>query len=374
MKLLRLTGRRLLDVSGKRLCLVALIFFPVLFCAYSSVSADDISAAAAIVIDAKADRILYAKNPNLKVPPASTTKLVTAMVVLDKLDPDKEIIVGEGAAHTPSVPPRLRPGERLTVRALLNLALMRSINGAAVALAEAAAGSEKDFTNLMNAKAASIGAESTHFVNASGLPAPGQYITAHDLAKVMKASIQYPLIKEIVNTRVKNVYTMGGRQMFLKNTNLLLWDEDDMIGGKTGYTRAARHCFVCASDKGDTTMISVVLGEAVRDNLWEDSKTLLAKGSDVLENKAEPMISLTTDETGPVVFASYKKSSGKKRLKANGHKAVKKAKLKERKIEAKAVKASRHSHRSGKSARKASKGLSAGNQSSTDRVVSRRAS
>lgn len=283
------------------------------------VCADDIGAKAAVAFDATADRILYAKNPNLKVPPASTTKLLTSMVVLDMMNPDAIITVSENAASVPSVSPRLRKGDRFAVRDLLSLALMRSINGATVALAEAVAGSEEGFVRLMNEKAAKIGAENSVFINASGLPGPGQHVTAYDLAKVMKASLDYPLLKEIINTRTAVVYSLNGRHLFLKNTNQLLWSEDDLIGGKTGYTREARHCFVCAAKRGESTLISVVLGERVRDNLWEDSKTLLAKGFDVLNKKAEPMIYLSTEDTGPIVFASYAKPSKNKLKKKTAH-------------------------------------------------------
>lgn len=319
-----------------------LVLLLLLFSVHSSLSpaiADDISAKAAIVYDSAKDRILYAKNPNLKVPPASTTKLLTAMVVMDRLDPEAIVTVSETAAAVPSVSPHLRAGERFTVKDLLCLSLMRSINGAAVALAEAVGGSENGFVRLMNEKAVRIGAENTAFINASGLPGHGQYITAYDLAKVMKASLDYPLIKEIINTRTKNVSTLDGRRLFLKNTNQLLWTDDDLIGGKTGYTREARHCFVCAARKSDTTMVSVVLGEAIRDNLWEDSKTLLSKGNDILNGKAEPMIYLTTNEKGPVVFASYsRKSSQNRKVRLHNNSA----KMKGQKVAAKKYKKKRH--------------------------------
>ncbi|MBF0329111.1 MAG: D-alanyl-D-alanine carboxypeptidase [Nitrospirae bacterium] len=313
----------------KRVIHKALLMFLAVFAVVSNaavVCADDIGAKAAVAFDATADRILYAKNPNLKVPPASTTKLLTSMVVLDRLNPDSIITVSANAASIPSVSPRLRKGDRFAVRDLLSLALMRSINGATVALAEAVAGSEDGFTRLMNEKAVKIGAENSVFINASGLPGPGQHVTAYDLAKVMKASLDYPLLKEIINTRTAVVYTLDGRRLFLKNTNQLLWSEEDLIGGKTGYTKEARHCFVCAAKRGESTLISVVLGERVRDNLWEDSKTLLAKGVDVLNKKAEPMIYLSTEDTGPIVFATYSKPAKNKAKKKIAHNKNRKSK------------------------------------------------
>lgn len=295
--------------------------------------ADDISARAAVVIDGTNEKILYAKNPNMKLPPASTTKLITAMVALDKLNAESVITISETAASTPSVPPRLRAGEKFTVRDVLTLALMRSVNSAAVALAEATAGSEGAFVTMMNEKAAHIGAENTRFVNASGLPGPDQHITAFDLANVMRVSLKYPMIKEIINTRTKKIYSLEGRRLFVKNTNQLLWADEDLVGGKTGYTRAARHCFVCAAEKGKDVLVAAVLGESVRSDLWQDSRVLLAKGYDVLTQKSEPMIYFSSPDESPVVLASYKPHKGKKKFTGRHKKnkeSVKKAKTRNR--------------------------------------------
>lgn len=281
--------------------------------------AEEVGARAAVVIDGATEKILYAKNPNWKLPPASTTKLVTAMVVLDNINPDTVITVSENAADTPSVTPHLRAGERFKVRDILYLALMRSVNGAAVALAEATAGSEKRFTVLMNDKVSVLGAENTRFINATGLPGPDQHITAFDLAKVMKASLQYPLIKDIINTRTKDIYSTEGRRIFVQNTDQLLWVDEDLLGGKTGYTRAARHCFVCAEQKGDNMLISAVLGESVREDLWHDSQILLDRGYNVITQKAEPLIYFSHAEDSPVVLAAYKSGEADKRHKIVRH-------------------------------------------------------
>ena len=274
--------------------------------------AEEVRSRAAVVIDGATEKILYAKNPSWKLLPASTTKLVTAMVAIDNISPDAVITVSRNAADTPSVTPHLRAGERFTVRDILYLALMRSVNSAAVVLAEATAGSEVRFTALMNAKVSSLGAENTQFINASGLPGPGQHITAFDLAKVMKASLQYPLIKEIINTRTKDIYSTEGRRIFVKSTDQLLWVDDDLVGGKTGYTRAARHCFVCAAQKGGNILISAVLGESVREDLWHDSQILLDRGYDVITQKTEPVIYFSGAEESPVVLAAYKGGADKR--------------------------------------------------------------
>ncbi|MBI5739937.1 MAG: D-alanyl-D-alanine carboxypeptidase [Nitrospirae bacterium] len=235
-----------------------------------------ISARAAIVVDSSKEEILFAKNPDLKLPPASTTKLITSMVALDKLNPDSVVSVSRKAAETPSVQPHLRAGEKISVRDLLDLALIRSINGAAVALAETTAGSEDSFVLLMNEKAKSLGAANTKFINASGLPGKGQHTTARDLAVIMKAALSYELISEIIDTRVKTL-EVSGRTVLLTNTNNLLWADEDHLGGKTGYTRAARHCFVGASEKDDGILIIALLGDSSRGTLWTDAEKLLAK-------------------------------------------------------------------------------------------------
>ncbi|HXW68791.1 MAG TPA: serine hydrolase [Dissulfurispiraceae bacterium] len=316
----------------KRLLTVQLFLIPFLLVfggrdARHNAYAGEVGARAAVVIDGATEKILYAKNPNWKLPPASTTKLVTAMVVLDNINPETVITVSENAADTPSVTPHLRAGERFKVSDILYLALMRSVNGAAVALAEATAGSEKRFAVLMNDKVAGLGAENTRFINATGLPGPDQHITAFDLAKVMKASLQYPLIKEIINTRTKDIYSTEGRRIFVQNTDQLLWVDEDLLGGKTGYTRAARHCFVCAEQKGGNMLISAVLGESVRDDLWHDSQILLDRGYNVITQKAEPLIYFSHAEDSPVVLAAYKSGGADKRHKIVRHRTRRGARL-----------------------------------------------
>jgi D-alanyl-D-alanine carboxypeptidase (penicillin-binding protein 5/6) len=238
--------------------------------------ASGISARAAIVIDSSNEKVLFAKNPDLKLPPASTTKLITAMVALDRLDPDDVVTISRRAADTPSIQPKLHAGDKLNVRDLLDFALMRSINGAAVALAEAAGGSEGDFVLLMNEKARSLGATNTKFINASGLPGKGQYTSVRDLAKIMKEALSYSLISDIIDTRVKTL-EVDGKPVLLTNTNNLLWADEDHLGGKTGYTRAARHCFVGASEKDEGILIIALLGDSSRNTLWTDAEKLLAK-------------------------------------------------------------------------------------------------
>lgn len=198
------------------------------------------------------------------------------MVALDTLEPDEVVTISKTAAETASIKPHIPRGEKLSVRTLLCLALIRSINGAAVALAEAVAGSEEAFVALMNEKARSIGAFDTRFINASGLPGKGQFTTARNLARIMKTALSYPLIANIIHTP-ETALDVRGKTVVLTNTNNLLRTDDGHLGGKTGYTRAARHCFVGASDKEDGTLIIALLGDASRNTLWTDAERLLAR-------------------------------------------------------------------------------------------------
>ena len=237
-----------------------------------------VPAKACIVMDDN-DSILYAKNPSAKLPPASTVKLVTAMVALDRLDPSTKVQVSRYAVAARSIKPRLAAGDELTISDLLHLALMKSINSAAVALAEAAGGSENAFVELMNQKAAEIGANDTHFVTASGLPKGKQYTTARDLAIILKKALTYPLIKDIIGKKEWVVTTTAGRELYLENTDSLLWTSSNMIGGKTGFTCNARHCFVGAIGTERGLIFTAVLGSPSRYRLWQSAQMLAEVGT-----------------------------------------------------------------------------------------------
>ena len=236
--------------------------------------------------------VLYARNPSAKLPPASTVKLVTAMVALDRIAPEALVTVSRAAAATRSIEPRLKAADELTVADLLHLALMKSINAAAVALAEEAAGSEDAFVALMNLKADEIGARDTHFITASGLPKGRQYTTARDLAIIMKRALTYPLIKEILGKKEWLIITRAGRELPLENSDDMLWYRSDMVGGKTGFTNNARHCYVGAMDTEKGIIYTAVLGAASRSRLWESAQTLAELGTnpDLVISFQEPPV------------------------------------------------------------------------------------
>jgi len=252
-----------------------------------SFSRKGIAAKAWIVIDEN-DSVLSEKFPSAKLPPASTVKLMTAMVALDHLDSAASVTVSSRARAARSGKPRLLAADVLTVSDLLHLALMRSNNSAAVALAEAGGGSENAFVAMMNQKAKEIGANDTHFETASGLPKGRQYTTARDLTIILKKALTYPLIREILGKKAWLVKTAAGRELFLSNTDNLLWSRTDMIGGKTGFTCNARHCFVGAMDTEKGLLYTAVLGAPSRSRLWKSTLMLAEIGTRLQPDRISP--------------------------------------------------------------------------------------
>jgi D-alanyl-D-alanine carboxypeptidase (penicillin-binding protein 5/6) len=244
----------------------------------------------AIVMDSSKEEIVYAKNPYLRRPPASTTKLMTAIIVLENANLSDVVTISRNASRVSPHRAGLIKGDQITVEQLLYAALVNSANDAAVALSEAVAGSEKRFVAMMNMKARSIGALNTRFANSSGLPAAGQYTTAYDLARIMNYALRYQKLKEIIGTRVVKISTENGNSFSLRNTNMLLWSEENVIGGKTGYTRKAMHCLVCAAERGNEIVIIAILGSQSRKHLWRESGNLISKGFEVISNRSKTII------------------------------------------------------------------------------------
>ncbi len=290
--------------------------------------ATEIKSKAAAVMDAETGRLLYAKNPDLRLLPASTTKLMTALVVLERAKLSDVVTISRKVSLTPAMRIGLKEGDKVTVETLLYAALMKSANDATVALSEAVAGSEEQFVTLMNRKAIALGANDTRFINSNGLPGKGQYITAYDLSKIMRAAIKYPVLKEILNTRITEVATESGKTMFIKNTNKLLWSDEELLGGKTGYTRQARHCFVCAGERDKDTIIVALLGAPARDLLWKESEELLTFGSRVMNKTEEPVVYVARQDSdamkvSPAVYTQVDDSRPVKVRISKGKKAKK---------------------------------------------------
>lgn len=249
-------------------------------------SEESMSASAAIVVDSH-NFTIYALNPDARLPPASTTKLMTAMVALDHLKLKTRIQVGKRAARVQSDKPRLRAYDVLSVAELLHLTLMSSINSAAVALAEKTAGSEEKFVAMMNMKAKQIGAENTMFSNSSGLSHENHYTTVSDLTLILKEALTYPVIREILCKKGYLVTSFKGRRRYITNTNRLLWTSADMIGGKTGFTKNARYCFVGAFKTNDGPVFTAVLGTPSKEDLWKSTERLVWLANNRKSHKEE---------------------------------------------------------------------------------------
>ncbi len=255
--------------------LISFILFPLLV--VSNSFAEKVYSRAAVAINASTGKVLFSKNPNRRLPPASTTKLMTAIVVIENQDLSRVVTVGKNACQVDPSKLGFKEGDTITVEGLLYAALMNSANDAAVALAEAIAGSEKRFVQLMNRKARSIGARNTKFINSTGLPGPGQHTTALDLSRIMNYVMKYPKLREIMGTPEILIKTEEGKFFLLKNTDKLLWSDEKVIGGKTGYTRSAKHCFVCAAGNETKTVIIALLGSPSRKQLWTDTERLISR-------------------------------------------------------------------------------------------------
>ena len=213
-----------------------------------------------MLIDSISGKVLYQKRCHVRRPPASTTKVMTAILALENGNLQASVTASPKAVQTEFGSLNLRPGEKMTLDDCLHGMLLRSANDAAVCVAENIAGSESKFVEMMNAKAKEIGAKDTHFVHPHGLYDPKHYSTAYDLALIARYAIQYPAFNEIVKTKVCRISRSINKQdVAIKNTANFLWKYDGADGIKTGYTKEAGHCFVGSATRDGWRLIAVVL-------------------------------------------------------------------------------------------------------------------
>ena len=242
--------------------LAAVLFLPV--------RAQALSARKAILLDAATGRILFEKNIDEQSLIASTTKIMTALViceqcnVLDRMRIPKEAVGIEGSSMY------LQEGEVLTVQELLYGLMLHSGNDAAVALAIYCGGTVEGFVELMNDKAHTMGLSGTHFANPNGLDAPGHYATARDLAILSAYAMKNPVFYQTVSTRSIKI-----GQRYLTNHNKLLWRVEGADGVKTGYTRAAGRILVSSATRNSRRLICVTIDDP---DDWNDHSALLEQG------------------------------------------------------------------------------------------------
>jgi D-alanyl-D-alanine carboxypeptidase (penicillin-binding protein 5/6) len=219
-----------------------------------------VTADSAIMVDAVTGTVLFEKRCHKRRPPASTTKIMTAILALEHGDLDETVKASSKACKTPFGSLHLKPGETLTLNDLVRGMLLRSANDAAVCAAEHIAVSEKKFVEMMNAKAKELGAKDTHFVNPHGLYNPEHYSTAYDLALMARHACRIPLFNEMVSMKTTTIgRSVNQKDAFIRSTARFLWKYDGADGIKTGYTREAGHCFVGSATRHGWRLIAVIL-------------------------------------------------------------------------------------------------------------------
>ena len=234
------------------------------------------SSARAVLVATGAGEVLYERSAERELPMASITKLMTAIVVLERKRPDDLMTVRETAAGVGESSVHLLVGEKLSVRDLLAAALIQSANDAAFALAAGTAGSVSEFVGLMNVKARQLGLTHTHFVRPDGLDVPGHYSSAQDVLKLARVAMKKPLVRRLV--AMQSATIAGGRALF--SWNDLLGRYPGLIGVKTGHTDAAGWCEVAAARRDGVMIYTVVLGSPTRAQRNADLARLLAWGQD----------------------------------------------------------------------------------------------
>ncbi|SFV04151.1 D-alanyl-D-alanine carboxypeptidase family protein [Alicyclobacillus macrosporangiidus] len=258
------------------LCGLCAILLGVLFAMPADAAARrvGINARAAVVMDAESGTLLYSKNADLPLYPASTTKLMTAILLVTHLNPEDPVYVSEEAARQPSVRLGLKPDTTITAEDALHAVLMKSANDVAYAVAQTVGGSQEGFARMMNLKARLIGCTHTNFVTPNGLHEDEHLSTAHDIALILREALRHPRIVAALQTKQ---YTVAGKTF--RNGNRFLYLEappfGEVIGGKTGYTSKAMYCLAFAARQDGRVRISVVLGAPRKSLMYRETRRLL---------------------------------------------------------------------------------------------------
>jgi len=262
------------------LAFIMILQMPVSVCA-DEIKAPDVKALGAVLIDAESGRVLWEQNGYEPLANASTTKIMTCVLALESGMLDDNVTVSANAASQPKVRMGLSLGEQIKLKDLLYALMLQSSNDAAVAIAEHIGGSVESFCDMMNKKAAELGALDTNFETPNGLDGDNHHSTAYDMAMITKYALGVDGFKDIIGTKQisiksdKCTYTIA-------NKNRLLSEYDGAIGVKTGFTGKAGNCFVGAAERDGMTLISVVLGSGWgtvgKNRKWIDTKNILNYG------------------------------------------------------------------------------------------------
>ncbi len=234
----------------------------------------EINSRSSVVIDRNTNTILYGKNENTRRKMASTTKIMTAIIIIENCNLDETIEISKKAAGTGGSRLGLKTGDKITIRDLLYGLMLRSGNDAAVALAEHTSGNVENFTELMNQKSVNLGLTNTHFETPHGLDSDEHYTTAYELAILSNYALNNKIFAQIVGTKSYTV-TINGYPKQLSNTNELLGNFNGIYGIKTGFTNGANRCLVTACKRGNMDIICVVLGADTKKFRTQDSIKLI---------------------------------------------------------------------------------------------------
>ena len=249
----------------------------------------NVAAQGAALIDGKTGRLLWEKNGEKPFAMASTTKIMTAILVLENADLEDTVTISKNAAHQPEVHMDLKEGEQWKVRDLLSAMMLRSYNDAAVALAEHVSGSVEKFCAQMTKKAEEIGAKDTVFGSPNGLDShltdAQHHSTAYDMSLIAAYALENETFREIIAQPEISVADIEGKHICnATNADRFLKEYSGALGIKTGYTNKAGHCFVGAAEREDVLLISTVLGsgwgDAGKQKKWTDTKALMDYGFD----------------------------------------------------------------------------------------------
>lgn len=261
----------------KLIFILSIIFF--IICNYSFTFSNEnnslnLNSRSCIILDRNSKKILFGKNEYNKVKMASTTKIMTATIIIENCDLNQKTTISKKAASTGGSRLGLKTNDEISIKDLLYGLLLVSGNDAAVALAEYCSGSISDFANLMNKKAKELGLNNTHFETPHGLDSDNHYTTAYELALLTDYALKNSTFLNIVGTKNYTI-TINGYPKSLNNTNELLGNLNGVYGVKTGFTNGANRCLVTACKRENMDIICVVLGCDTKKFRTEDSTKLI---------------------------------------------------------------------------------------------------
>ena len=265
----------------KKIILIILLMFS--FLLPVNAAEMEISAKSAILIDQNTGKVLYKKNENEKLAMASMTKIMSLLLIMEKIDEgaikyDDIVEISQEASSMGGSQIFLNPGDKYKVKDLLKGVAMASANDAVVALAEKTYGSKESFIEAMNKRAEELNLKNTHFVNVHGLDDENHYSSSYDMAIMAKELLKYEKILDYTKVYEEYLQKPDGSQIWLVNTNKLVRFYDGVDGLKTGYTAKAGYCLTATAKKNNLRLISVVMGEESIEKRSQDTVKLLNYG------------------------------------------------------------------------------------------------